>query len=119
MEASVFADKPHNMNAIVIAWRGTEPFNTWDWSTDTDFAWAWFQNGMAVHLGFLEALGLCHCDNVDSFIKIDNTLKKKATNTRCTKTSSLFSPPPKKNSPHKYLCHEIFACTLYCGQHHD
>ncbi|CAK9860162.1 unnamed protein product [Sphagnum jensenii] len=59
-EAFIFADKPHNMNAIVIAWRGTEPFNTWDWSTDIDFSWARFQNGMAVHLGFLEALGLCH-----------------------------------------------------------
>jgi hypothetical protein len=98
------------MNAIVIAWRGTEPFNTWDWSTDLDFSWARFQNGMAVHLGFLEALGLCHRDDVDSFIKMDNNAKKNATNTRCTKTSSLFSPPPappKKKSPHKYLCHEL------------
>ncbi|KAH9543158.1 hypothetical protein CY35_13G048100, partial [Sphagnum magellanicum] len=75
-EAFVFADKPHSMNAIVIAWRGTEPFNTWDWSTDIDFSWAWFQNGMAVHLGFLEALGLCHRDNVDSFIKMDNNAQK-------------------------------------------
>jgi hypothetical protein len=76
-EAFIFADKPQNMNAIVIAWRGTEPFNTWDWSTDIDFSWARFQNGMAVHLGFLEALGLCHRDNVDSFIKMDNNAQKK------------------------------------------
>ncbi|CAK9220307.1 unnamed protein product [Sphagnum troendelagicum] len=58
--AFIFADKPQKMNAIVIVWRGTEPFNAWDWSTDIDFSWARFENGMAVHLGFLEALGLCH-----------------------------------------------------------
>jgi hypothetical protein len=32
---------------------------------------------MAVHLGFLEALGLCHRDDVDSFIKMDNNAQKK------------------------------------------
>jgi hypothetical protein len=77
------------MNAIVIAWRGTEPFNTWDWSTDIDFSWARFQNGMAVHLGFLEALGLCHRDNVDSFIKIHGAPRPPL----CS------PPPPKKKKP--------------------
>ncbi|CAK9866586.1 unnamed protein product, partial [Sphagnum jensenii] len=56
-EVFIFADQ--DFNAIFIAWRGTEPFNTSDWSTDIDFSWAKFQDGMAVHLGFLEALGLC------------------------------------------------------------
>jgi hypothetical protein len=88
------------MNAIVIAWRGTEPFNTWDWSTDIDFSWARFQNGMAVHLGFLEALGLCHRDDVDSFIKMDNNAKKKR-NKHMVHQDLLFvlpAPPPQKKA---------------------
>jgi hypothetical protein len=109
------------MNAIVIAWRGTEPFNTWDWSTDIDFSWARFQNGMAVHLGFLEALGLCHRDNVDSFIKMDNNAQKKHNKHTVHQDLFVLPPPPKKKkkSPHRYLCHELCACTLYSGQHHD
>ncbi|CAM6026591.1 unnamed protein product [Sphagnum balticum] len=57
-EAFIFVDQKINANAIVIVWRGTEPFNTSDWSTDIDFSFANFQDGMAVHIGFLEALGL-------------------------------------------------------------
>ncbi|CAM6054803.1 unnamed protein product, partial [Sphagnum tenellum] len=68
-EVFIFAD--HNFNAIFIAWRGTEPFNTSDWSTDIDFSQAKFQDGMAVHLGFLEALGLCRPSGLSE--KIINT----------------------------------------------
>ncbi len=69
---------------------------------------------MAVHLGFLEALGLCHRDDVDSFIKMDNNAKKKR-NKHTVHQDLLFvlPPPPKKKSLHKSLCHEL------CGQHHD
>jgi hypothetical protein len=98
MEAFVFADKPYNMNVIVIAWRGTEPFNTWDWSTDIDFSWAWFQNGMAVHLGFLKALGLCHRDDVDSFIKMDNSPKNHDKYTVHQDLLFVLLPSPKKKA---------------------
>ncbi len=73
--ALIFADPKYK--AIFLVWRGTEPFNTWDWSTDIDFSFAKFKNGMAVHVGFLEALGLCCRGHVDSFIEMDNIAQQK------------------------------------------
>jgi hypothetical protein len=102
------------MNAIVIAWRGTEPFNTWDWSTDIDFSWARFQNGMAVHLGFLEALGLCHRDDVDSFIKMDNNAKK-TQQTHGAPRPPLCSPPrppPPKKKALTNICVMSFVASI-------
>eukprot|EP00243_Klebsormidium_subtile_P001449 TRINITY_DN1249_c0_g1_i1.p1 TRINITY_DN1249_c0_g1~~TRINITY_DN1249_c0_g1_i1.p1 ORF type:complete len:622 (+),score=157.55 TRINITY_DN1249_c0_g1_i1:301-2166(+) len=46
-------------NAVVVAFRGTEPFKAVDWATDFNFTW-W--DGIPklgrVHTGFLESLGL-------------------------------------------------------------
>jgi hypothetical protein len=61
----------------VIAWRGTEAFNAYDWSTDIDFSWVRFQNKMGVHLGFLEALGLCDRDDMETFNKMDKRSQHK------------------------------------------
>ncbi|XP_024370194.1 triacylglycerol lipase OBL1 [Physcomitrium patens] len=57
-QAFIFTDKPKDANAVVVAFRGTEAFNAYDWSTDLDFAWVKLDRLGGVHLGFLEALGL-------------------------------------------------------------
>jgi hypothetical protein len=73
----IFTDKKQDANAVVIAWRGTEAFNAYDWSTDIDFSWVRFQNKMGVHLGFLEALGLCDRDDMETFNKMDKRSQHK------------------------------------------
>lgn len=60
-EAFIFCDKEVDAQLIVIAFRGTEPFNADDWETDVDFSWYQYSEfGFKVHLGFLEALGLAN-----------------------------------------------------------
>jgi hypothetical protein len=76
----VFMDKPKDANAVVVAWRGTEAFNAYDWSTDIDFEWVKFSNGMGIHMGFLEALGLGTRENKESFLKMGNNAEQKNQN---------------------------------------
>ncbi|KAG9443888.1 hypothetical protein H6P81_015228 [Aristolochia fimbriata] len=57
-QAFVFCDKPLNADYIVVAFRGTEPFNALDWSTDVDFSWLSMGKMGRVHVGFMKALGL-------------------------------------------------------------
>ncbi|XP_068662159.1 triacylglycerol lipase OBL1-like [Aristolochia californica] len=57
-QAFIFCDKPVNADVIVVAFRGTEPFNTVDWSTDVDFSWLRMGKLGRVHVGFMKALGL-------------------------------------------------------------
>ncbi|XP_073388688.1 triacylglycerol lipase OBL1 [Physcomitrium patens] len=67
-QAFIFTDKPKDANAVVVAFRGTEAFNAYDWSTDLDFTWADLVRLGGVHLGFLEALGLAsrkHRDTIE------------------------------------------------------
>jgi hypothetical protein len=75
-QAFLFTDKKENANAIVVAFRGTEGFNTYDWSTDFDFTWAHLEGLGNVHLGFLEALGLATREDPSSFTKLRNNARR-------------------------------------------
>jgi hypothetical protein len=76
-QAFMFTDKKENANAIVVAFRGTEGFNTYDWSTDFDFTWAHLEGVGNVHLGFLEALGLASRDKPGSLKKMRDNMRDK------------------------------------------
>jgi hypothetical protein len=56
----IFQDRPKDANAVVIAWRGTDPFNVDNWLTDFNFSLLQLQQelDMNVHHGFLKAIGL-------------------------------------------------------------
>lgn len=67
----VFTDKAEDANAIIVAWKGTDPFNADDWSTDLDFSWYDLQQDAGkVHLGFLEALGLGDRYDMNTFANL-------------------------------------------------
>ena len=58
-------DRAKDASAVVLAFRGTEPFNTKDWSTDVELSWLGLGAMGNVHLGFLKALGLQEEDPKD------------------------------------------------------
>ncbi|XP_016476595.1 triacylglycerol lipase OBL1-like isoform X2 [Nicotiana tabacum] len=54
----IFHDKTTSPDRIIVAFRGTEPFNSDDWSTDFDISWYKFHSMGKVHSGFMKAMGL-------------------------------------------------------------
>ncbi|XP_010542345.1 PREDICTED: uncharacterized protein LOC104815591 [Tarenaya hassleriana] len=54
----ILTDKPKDANLILISFRGTEPFDADDWSTDFDYSWYEIPQLGRLHMGFIEAMGL-------------------------------------------------------------
>ncbi|MCO5577525.1 hypothetical protein L7F22_031356 [Adiantum nelumboides] len=57
-QAFIFTDKKQDATIVVVAFRGTQLFNMYDWCTDFDFSYYVLPEIGRVHVGFLEALGL-------------------------------------------------------------
>uniref|UniRef100_A0A0D9WCY9 Fungal lipase-type domain-containing protein n=1 Tax=Leersia perrieri TaxID=77586 RepID=A0A0D9WCY9_9ORYZ len=65
-QAFVMTERAKDASLILVAFRGTEPFNMQDWSTDVNLSWLGMGPMGHVHVGFLKALGLQEVDGKDA-----------------------------------------------------
>ncbi|KAL6608241.1 hypothetical protein ACP70R_041304 [Stipagrostis hirtigluma subsp. patula] len=65
-QAFVMTDRATDASVVVVSFRGTEPFNMRDWSTDVNLSWLGMGAMGHVHVGFLKALGLQEEDGKDA-----------------------------------------------------
>lgn len=68
----IFHDKHANPDRIIVAFRGTEPFDANAWCTDFDISWLSFPEFGKIHYGFMKALGLQEGDSWPQHIDNDD-----------------------------------------------
>ncbi|CAO2830896.1 unnamed protein product [Amaranthus hypochondriacus] len=57
-QAFIMCERNTKGDKIIVAFRGTSPFDADDWSTDFDFSWCKIDGMGKTHMGFMIALGL-------------------------------------------------------------
>lgn len=111
-QAFIFTDKERDANFVVLAFRGTQPFNMYDWCTDFDFSYYVLPQMGKVHVGFLEALGLGSRLRKETLhkVKINTAMKASGQTPSSTPTSGL--PQRILDDDHKVLAYDAICAKI-------